>query len=724
MNTSSINLKPNHKIIKDYYAALKQYEQLGQTNETAVSMAGMKLLEWCGRKLNWTLIPGYQKTVGQRKIYLDGALIDNKHRFEFGFWEAKDMKDDLPKEVKRKFEAGYPSDNILFQSPERGILWQDNKQVLDVDLNDPRQLIEIIQAFFAYQPQDYLEWERAIDRFQDHVPEFGRELARDIGSIRENKPEFARAFSEFFKQLKDINHQLSEGDVEEMLIQHILTERIFREVFSDTEFTNRNDIAIEIEKVIKVLLDAGGYYSRDALLGPLNLFYSEVIKIAGKKRDFDEKRDFLITVYERFFQGYSVKVADTHGIVYTPPQIVDFMVNSVEHILHTHFQRTISDEGVNIIDPFVGTGNFIIDIMRKIPKTQLVHKYTDELHCNELLLLPFYIARMNVEHEFFTLINRYMSFEGICLVDTFEIAPDPGYYNLPLHVTPENTKRVNDQANTPMFVIIGNPPYNVGQGNENDNNKNKAYREMDKRVSDTYSIDSPEAQLKNKLYDPYVKAIRWASDRIHGQGIVAFVTNNSFLDGIAFDGMRQHLTEDFDSIYIVDLGGNLSKSESPDSNVFGITVGVSINFFVKTTYHRSQPAKIHYHRINEEWDKNEILVFLSQCKHFGDLSWETILPDDRHRWFRDGLKSAFDDFCLMGSESAKKAALKGQQKGGAIFGLYSLGVVTSKDDLVYSFDMKSLQKQVQTLIEIYNSTVDTKKRKGLTAPGCGFHQYR
>ena len=282
-------------------------------------------------------------------------------------------------------------------------------------------------------------------------------------------------------------------------------------------------IASEIEKVIDALTSES--FSRHDFLGQLDPFYAAIERTAATIDDFSQKQGFLNTVYEQFFQGYSVEVADTHGIVYTPQPIVDFMVRSVEEILQTEFSRSLSDSGVHIIDPFVGTGNFIVRTMREIRRTALAEKYTTELHCNEVMLLPYYIASMNIEHEFYEATGTYRPFEGICLVDTFELAEDRQL----LLLTPENTQRVEEQKNTPMFVIIGNPPYNAKQVNENDNNRNRKYPTMDARVKETYAKDST-ANNKNQLSDPYVKAIRWASDRIGEEGVVALVTNNSFLD--------------------------------------------------------------------------------------------------------------------------------------------------------------------------------------------------
>ena len=334
----------------------------------------------------------------------------------------------------------------------------------------------------------------------------------------------------------------------------------------------------------------------------LDRFYVAIERTAETISDFSQKQGFLNTVYEQFFQGFSVKVADTHGIVYTPQPIVDFMVRSVEGILQTEFNRSLSDPGVHIIDPFVGTGNFIVRMMQEIRRTALEDKYTTELHCNEVMLLPYYIASMNIEHEFYEEIGRYQPFEGLCLVNTFELVKEDKPY-FP-YFTEENAERVQKQKETPMFVIIGNPPYNIRQINENDNNKNRKYETMDRRVKDTYSQDS-RATNKNALADPYVKAIRWASDRIGEEGVVAFVTNNSFLDGVAFDGMRKHLADDFDAIYILDLKGNVRKYSMREGipigekhTVFGLAamVGITVTFFVKKRGY--QGHKIYYSSVD------------------------------------------------------------------------------------------------------------------------------
>ena len=747
----SLNLKPTHKPIKAYYAALKQFDRLGVTHETAVRSAFQSLLEQCGRQFNLTLVPEHlmaplisqtnnsplirgARGVKNKRIVIDGVLIDD-FQLPHGYWEAKDIHDDLPAEVLRKFEKGYPRDNILFQTPQRAVLWQNGQPTLDADLTDPIQLIAVLETFFSHRPQEYTEWEEAIAQFKDKVPALGNSLAALIQKEREANPHFTTAFEGFYEKCRQsINPNLSEAAVEEMLIQHLLTERIFRTVFSNPDFTDRNVIAREIETVIKALTEQA--FSRDDFLRSLDRFYLAIERAAATINDFSQKQSFLNTVYEQFFQGFSVEVADTHGVVYTPQPIVDFMVRSVDQILKTEFGNgrpavgngdlhpshdSLSSPDVHIIDPFVGTGNFIVRMMREMRPTALEDKYTRELHCNEVMLLPYYIASMNIEHEFYETMGAYRPFEGICLVDTFELAEDR---QLPLFA-PENTQRVEGQKGTPMFVVIGNPPYNVGQINENDNNKNRKYPAMDARVKETYAKDST-ATNKNKLSDPYVKAIRWASDRIGEEGVVAFVTNNSFLDGVAFDGMRKHLADDFDAIYILDLGGNARKGlKVSDANVFGIRVGVSINLFVKNGQARNcttncrrgilapippasrgrgipAPIRIFYYRTDDLWNKKQKFDFLNERGHIANIDWQPIRPDTQYTWLTEGLHAEFETFIPMGTMESKRA--RGEAVD-VIFQTYSNGVKTNRDAWAYNFNQNALAENISGMIDAYNEQV-------------------
>ena len=692
-----LNLKPNYKAVRDYYATLQQYEQHDIRHEGAVSNPFAFLLDACAKQVNGTLVPQYPMRAPKgNRIVIDGTVLD-EFGLPFAYWEAKDMDDDLARAVIDKREAGYPLDNILFQNPQRAILYQNGHEVMDIDITEPDNLIQALQFLFSYAPPELDNWQTAVTDFREHVPDLASELKERIEQRHATDPAFKKAFTDFYDTCRSsINPELSQDAVEEMLIQHILTERIFRTVFDRSDFTRRNIIAREIENVSDVLMRES--MSRDEFLGPLNRFYVAIEQAATLCKDFSQKQHFLNTFYEKFFQGFSADVADTHGIVYTPQPIVDFMVKSVAHILETEFGRSLSDTGVHIIDPFVGTGNFIVRLMQDIQGTALEEKYRHELHCNEVMLLPYYIASLNIEQEFYQRMGTYLPFEGIALADTFELFEQ----QQTKFFTQENTERVERQKATDVFVVIGNPPYNVGQVNENDNNKNRKYKSMDDQIAKTYAADS-KATLRNKLYDPYVKAIRWASDRIGEEGVVAFITNNSFLEGVAFDGMRKRLAQDFDAIYILDLGGNALKGlKVSDANVFGIRVGVSINLLIKNKENASEKPKIFYYRTDDLWNRKQKFEFLNERQQTGNIEWKSIQPDSRHTWLTEGLHAEFDTFLPIGTKETKA------QKSAAvdvIFKTYSLGVSTNRDAWVYNANVSALTEHIQRTMEFYNPQV-------------------
>lgn len=693
-------LKTSYKPVIEYYEALQKFKHLSVKHEGAVRSAFQTLLESCGRQFDWTLVPEYHKKKQGKRISIDGALVD-QFTLAHGYWEAKDEQDDLRKEVKKKFAVGYPNDNIIFQSPERAILYQNNKEIFDADLNDADELVRVLELFFDYQPPAYEEWEQAVKRFQEQLPELGEALLKVIDDAKLTNKAFITAFDTFYELCRtSINPNLSEKAVEEMLIQHLLTERIFRTVFHNSEFTQRNVIAKEIETVIRALTSQS--FSREEFLKRFDHFYKAIEITASTIDSFTEKQTFLNNIYERFFRGFSVEVADTHGIVYTPQPIVNFMVKSVEDILKTEFGKSLSDENVHILDPFVGTGNFLVRVMQEIKRTSLEQKFKNELHCNEVMLLPYYIASMNIEHEYFEKIGSYEPFEGICLVDTFGLA-EAEQQTLSF-MTEENTERIRKQKASPITVIIGNPPYNVGQLNENDNNKNRKYKVLDKRVAETYAKDS-KASNKNKLSDPYVKAIRWASDRIGDEGIVALVTNSSFIEKIAFDGMRKNLANDFNAIYILNLGGDVRKNPKLSGtahNVFGIQVGVSVNIFLKTNRNKKPEEKtsIYYATTDEFWRKEEKYKFLEEQQTVHKVAWQQVTPDTTNNWLSEGIKDEFKTFNSIGDKESKE-----DKAETTIFKTHCLGLTTNRDIWTYNFSETALEKNIKGFIDFYNSQV-------------------
>ena len=699
-----LNIKPTHKPITTYYAELRQYTNLGAQHEGAVRVAFQNLLQHYATLRGLTLICEKTRTTPNgNHIRIDGEIVTD-FGLIFGHWEAKDLLDELSHEAQQKLTTGYPAKNIIFQTPHRAILYQNGALVLDLDITERQNLIHLLQTFFAYTEENLAEWDAAVNTFQDTIPALGAKLETLIRTERQHTPAFREAFAHFHQQCRDaINPNLAEAEVERMLAQHLMTERIFRTVFNNPDFTRRNIIAREIETVIDVLTRYA--FDRDQFFRDLKPFYDAIENTARTLTDFSQKQEFLNTLYQRFFQDFSTKDADRHGVVYTPQPIVDFIVNSVQHLLKTHFGKSLADTGVHIIDPFVGTGNFIVRLMQDIPGIALDKKYKGELHCNEVMLLPYYIASMNIEHAYYEKMGRYEPFKHICFVDTFDtfgLMDAPNQTGNFAFLTAENTLRVQEQKDTPMFVVIGNPPYNASQANENDNNKNRPHEAVDNRVRATYAAAS-SAQLKNKLYDPYVKSLRWASDKIGPEGIIAFITNNSFIDGKMFDGLRQCLAEEFNTLYLLDLGGNIERKRHPgESNVFGIKVGVSINLLVKTKEPREGGARILYHDETAARSKTDTFHFLEETAHVGNVTWRDIQPNARHMWLTEGLKTDFNTFIPICTKSAKAA--KGEVEG-TIFKTYGLGVATNRDAWAYHFSQETLAANMTRLIDNYNSEV-------------------
>jgi type I restriction-modification system DNA methylase subunit len=685
--------------INTYYKELKQYEGINVDYELAVRSAFQNLLASTARNVNWTLIP--EQTI-EGNIRPDGVLRDH-FNLKRGFWEAKGPTSNLEKEIKAKMDAGYPLTNTIFENTKRAVLFQNRRRIFEYDLQNAREVSDLLKQFFAYTEPDIASFEAAVQEFKERIPEHAGALLSIIEKEYRLNKRFIAAFDSFATLCRaSLNPQISTAAINEMLVQHLLTKRLFRTVFGNSEFTNRNVIAAEIERVITALTSRA--FNPDDFLKSLDRFYIAIEGAAKGIESWSERQSFLNTVYESFFQGFSVKQADTHGIVYTPQEIVDFMCASVEEVLKTEFNTSLSEPGIQILDPATGTGNFIVNLIKRIPRSKLKYKYMHDLFCNEITLLPYYIASLNIEHEYYDRMKEYEPFEGVCFADTLELAEGQ---QLSLFVE-ENTERVQREKDAQIMVVIGNPPYNVGQKSENDNNKNRKYPIIDQRIRETYTKAS-KASNKNALSDVYVKFFRWATDRLQGRdGIVCMVTNNGFLSGYAFDGFRKKLAEDFTQIYHLDLSGNARKREG--GNVFGIMVGVGITIAVRSFRH--QQTSIKYYSLPKTWRRNEKLDFLREKKDLSKIDWFDIHPDARYTWINNGLRADFDDFLPMGAKEVK--APQGLSTP-VIFRTYSNGVKTNRDTWTYDFNRLMLEEKIKRFIEIYNGEVDRWFRRGETS---------
>ncbi|KPL91940.1 type ISP restriction/modification enzyme [Herpetosiphon geysericola] len=687
------------KVLNAYRSELARVLKAGGVNEGAIRIAFQNLLGDAGRAWGMTVVAEQTLLVGSRKsLRFDGELRDSLN-LRRGIWEAKDPADDLEREITSKIQAGYPTKNTLFENSRHAVLYQNNQRALSIDMHDDRQLLRLLETFFSYSEPQVDDFHQAVARFRREIPDLAASVAEIIANELKHSRDFKLAFASFVALCRSsLNPQTTEQQVEEMLIQHLLTERIFRSVFDNPDFVRRNAIAAELEKVITVLTKRA--FSRDKFLASLDYFYKAIENSARTISDYSEKSTFLNTVYEQFFQGYSTNIADTHGIVYTPAPIVRWMVASVEQLLRDQFDSSLSDKGVHVLDPCVGTGTFMLEILNQLQNSTLEHKYRHELHCNEILLLPYYIAAQNIEHEFYDRMQNYVAFDGICFADTLEMEANKPQTSM---FVAENSQRVQQQQDAPIFVIIGNPPYNVGQQNENDNNKNRKYPHVDTRIRQTYAKSS-KASLQTKLYDMYSRFFRWATDRLgDNDGVIAYVSNGSFVEQIAFDGMRKELLKDFTSIYVLDLGGNVRKNpklSGTTHNVFGIQVSVAITLLIRNRakYPERQQAELLYARLDEWWRRGEKYSYLNQHTDYRSIAWQQLQPTSNGTWITEGMSDDFAAFIPIGSKEARSGSVGAEP---TIFKDYSVGVLTSRDSWVYNFNSQALEINIRNLLIFY-----------------------
>ncbi len=710
-------VSPTHRSVRKYYETLEALKNQSVDNEMSVRSAFEFLLAETAKLRGWTLVPELSEKSGGSLMRPDGTLRD-ANSLPRGYWEAKDTKDDLNTEIRRKIARGYRLSNTIFEDTQTGVLYQDKQEVLRVPLGDPKELARLLNQFYGYAEPDIEGFEEAVQEFQERVPELAGGLAEKIREAHKDNPRFIQAFAQFFKLCQTaLNPNIRVEAVDEMLVQHLLTERLFRTIFDNPEFTKRNVIAQEVERVIDALLSQS--FNRADYLKGLDRFYVAMESAARILPDFSEKQHFLNSIYERFFQGYSVKVADTMGIVYTPQPIVNFMCASVAEVLEKEFGKSLSSPDVYIIDPCTGTGNFIVNLLRRISKRDLPRVYREQFFANEVMLMPYYIAALNIEHAYYELTGTYEPFEGLCFVDTLDLAE--GSQHQLGFVTEKNAERVERQKRTPITVVIGNPPYNMNQQNENDNNKNRKYEVIDKRVAETYAKDS-KASSKTALSDPYVKFFRWATDRLQGRdGIVAFVSNNSFVDQHAFDGMRKHLLGDFTNIYHIDLHGNVRRNpklSGTTHNVFGIQVGVGITVAARKR-DAANPA-LSYHRVPEDWRKEQKLRQLTALDSVFGVPWQPLKPDTSGNWLLPEHATEFEAFVPVATKAGKVHTGAAKE---TILKLFSVGVKTNRDDVVYDFQRESLEVRIRRFVEDYNGEVDRYKRSKDKKPVDDFVRY-
>ena len=509
-----------------------------------------------------------------------------------------------------------------------------------------------------------------------------------------------KAFDQFLTGLRsNLNPAVGETDAIEMLAQHLITQPVFDALFEDYSFTQHNPVSKSMQKMLDVLHDNGLGREPESL----QKFYASVRLRASGIDSTEARQRIIIELYDKFFRTAFPRMTERLGIVYTPVEVVDFILHSADWALRQEFGVGLADKGVHVLDPFTGTGTFIVRLLQSelIAPEQLEHKFKHELHANEVVLLAYYIAAVNIEYAYHLrraaagIKEDYAPFEGIVLTDTFQLAEGKG--SLEEAMFPDNNKRAKKQKEKDIRVIVGNPPYSVGQESENDDNKNLKYPFLDERIRSTYAARS-NAGLARNLYDSYIRAIRWGSDRIKDKGIVCFITNGRFIDANFADGLRKCIADEFTSAYVFNLRGFVKGRVGEDAkreggNIFNILTGVAITLLIKNP-ESERAGQIHYFDIGDYVSKDEKLKRIRDAGSASALTWCRVSPNAEADWIniRD---PAFAKFMVLGD--------KDDDTGLRLFETYSLGVVTNRDAWAYNFSSAKLGANMERMIGFYNA---------------------
>lgn len=545
--------------------------------------------------------------------------------------------------------------------------------------------------------RDYWEnWANDIARIaQTHI-------TRITALLSNKQSKEYKAFEEFVAELRDdLNESITETECIEMLAQHIITKPVFDALFEGYSFTNHNPVSLAMQGVLDVLQEQNLEKESESL----HKFYESVKMRAAGIDNATGKQRIIVELYDKFFRNAFPKLTERLGIVYTPVEVVDFIIHSVNDALQKEFGQTLGSDNVHIIDPFTGTGTFITRLLQSglISKERLAYKFQNEIHANEIVLLAYYIAAINIEAVYHDIMDgEYQPFEGICLTDTFQLHEKE---DLVSNMLEANSSRRKKQKALDIRVIIGNPPYSAGQTSANDNNANIAYPLLDESIRNTYAAKS-KAVNKNALYDSYIRAIRWASNRIGNSGIIGYVSNAGFVDANTADGLRQCLAEEFSSIYIFHLRGNqrtsgeLSRQEGGKIFGSGSRAPIAISILVKNP-DAAEHGKIYMHDIGDYLSREDKLAKIVAFKSINGIAnangWQPINPDKHNDWVgqRD---DSFTQFISLGDKKDKGAI--------TVFENYSSGLQPRGDAWFYNLSKTRLAENIQKSINFFNSEVD------------------
>ncbi|MDD3682641.1 DEAD/DEAH box helicase [Desulfovibrio desulfuricans] len=560
---------------------------------------------------------------------------------------------------------------------------------------------EIERAIYAKvvkkcgNPNHWAQW-------ASDIAKIARSHIDRIAAILENPENTAErtAFNEFANELRDdLNDSLTDAEIIEMLAQHLITKPVFDALFSDYSFASQNPMSQAMQNVLETLHQH--HLSKET--DTLQKFYDSVKMKAEGIDNAQGKQKIVVELYDKFFRNAFPRMTEKLGIVYTPVEVVDFIIHSVNDILQQEFGQTLGSDGVHILDPFTGTGTFITRLLQSglMTPEQIRKKYKDQIHANEIVLLAYYIAAINIESTYHSLVGGpYVPFEGICLTDTFQMYEKEDLIDL---ILVDNSARRKRQKKLDIRVIVGNPPYSIGQTSANDNNQNVAYPSLDESIRRTYAART-DATNKNALYDSYIRAIRWASDRIGKSGIIGFVTNAGFVEANTAGGLRQCLAEEFSSIYIFHLRGNARTQgetrRKEKDNIFGMgsRAPIAISLLVKNP-ESNHAGQIFFHDIGEYLSREEKLKAIQDYASIAGIraanGWQSIIPDEHGDWLQQRDVS-FGQFIVLGDKKGDR---------GKIFDNFSNGLKTQRDSWCYNASATAVAANMERMIAFYNSEV-------------------
>ena len=655
-----------------------------------------------GKKYGYIIIPIVipsdvepEKALDDSKRYQVVWSVLNALRSHDDRFEATINQLDLNKKKPTQILVGRPPIEFGSGNPEEvGSTGSDNNAMGQMSLQF-EQLQGYIFAKMATKVGDKAYWEV----WAKDIAIIAEKQIERINRLINDGGEHEKAFAEFLEDLRaNINPSISKQEAIEMLSQHIITKPVFEALFEGYSFVKNNPISLSMQKMMDLLEEQAIEKDTETL----EKFYASVKTRAQGIDNAEGKQKIIIELYDKFFKSAFPKMVEKLGIVYTPVEVVDFILHSVNDILKLEFGRKLTEENINLIDPFTGTGTFITRLLQSglIKKEDLQRKYTKEIFANEIVLLAYYIAAINIENTYHDLMNNesYDEFNGICLTDTFQLMEEEKIRLKGTHNFPENSERVSSQKNTPIQIIVGNPPYSIGQKSANDNAQNQEYINLDKRIMETYVKESSSG-LSKSLYDAYIKAFRWGTDRLdENGGIIAFVSNGSWLDGGATSGFRKSIEKEFSSIYVFNLRGNqrtsgeLSRKEGGKIFGSGSRTPISITLLVKNSSKNSDSADIYYHDIGDYLSREDKLKKIKDLKSISSLEMQLNLkkltPNEHGDWLNHR-SDLFENFIKL--EADKKFT----QSKTSFFNGHAIGISTNRDTWVYNFSNSILTKNMQ-----------------------------